>query len=81
MLELPNNNIDNRLFRIEKFLKFFDIWDIRDRSSGVLSAGQITRVMLVKAFISHPEMVLLDEPTASLDVLTARLVSRFYFMQ
>jgi ABC-2 type transport system ATP-binding protein len=32
-----------------------------------LSAGQITRVLLVKAFLNDPEMVLLDEPTASLD--------------
>jgi ABC-type multidrug transport system, ATPase component len=67
----------DRKRRIEKFLKFFGIWDIRDRSSGVLSAGQITRVMLVKAFLSHPEVVLLDEPTASLDPDIALEVRKF----
>lgn len=53
--------------RIEKLLKQFEMWDYRYKESGALSAGQITRVMLVKAFLSRPKIVLLDEPTASLD--------------
>lgn len=57
----------DRVMRMEKLLKFFGIWDIRYRESGALSAGQMTRVMLVKAFLSYPAVVLLDEPTASLD--------------
>lgn len=56
-----------RMERIEYFLKFFDMWHIRDRAVGVLSAGQLTRVMLSKAFIPEPRLVLLDEPTAALD--------------
>ena len=53
--------------QIEKLLKFFGIWDKRNRQTGTLSAGQATRVLLAKAFIANPEIVLLDEPTASLD--------------
>ncbi|HEX2978553.1 MAG TPA: ABC transporter ATP-binding protein [Candidatus Babeliales bacterium] len=67
--------------QIEKLLKFFGIWDMRDRQTGTLSAGQITRVMLAKAFISDPEIVLLDEPTASLDPDIAHEVRQFILAQ
>ncbi len=71
----------DRKKRIERFLKFFGIWEIRDREAGVLSAGQITRVMLAKAFISYPAIVLLDEPTASLDPDIALEVRKFIVEQ
>jgi len=44
-----------RTQKIEKLLKSFGIWQLRDRQTGALSAGQATRVMLVKAFIFDPE--------------------------
>lgn len=67
--------------RIEKFLKAFGVWDLRSKESGGLSAGQKTRVMLAKAFISHPKIVLLDEPTAALDPDIAHEVRRFILNQ
>lgn len=52
---------------IEKYLVLFDMWQFKDRKVVSLSAGQMTRVMLAKAFLPEPKVVLLDEPTASLD--------------
>lgn len=67
--------------QIETLLKFFGIWEMRNRQTGTLSAGQATRVMLAKAFIADPEIVLLDEPTASLDPDVAHEVRQFILAQ
>jgi ABC-2 type transport system ATP-binding protein len=45
----------------------FELGDIMDRATGTLSAGQKTRVSLAKALLNEPDILLLDEPTASLD--------------
>ena len=57
--------------RIEKLAAELDLGDFIDRPNGKLSAGQKTRVALAKALINQPELLLLDEPTASLDPDTA----------
>jgi len=57
--------------RIEQLGEEFDLTALLDRPTGKLSAGQKTRVSLAKALINSPELLLLDEPTASLDPDTA----------
>ncbi|WP_375413668.1 ABC transporter ATP-binding protein [uncultured Bradyrhizobium sp.] len=57
--------------RIEQLAADLDLRDFLDRPNGKLSAGQKTRVALAKALINRPELLLLDEPTASLDPDTA----------
>jgi len=57
--------------RIAQLAADLDLNDFLDRASGKLSAGQKTRVALAKALINQPELLLLDEPTASLDPDTA----------
>jgi ABC-2 type transport system ATP-binding protein len=57
--------------RIDELARELDLIDLLDRPSGKLSAGQKTRVSLAKALLNRPEVLLLDEPTASLDPDTA----------
>lgn len=53
--------------KFDPLLERFGILSKRDQRVSSLSAGQVTRLMLVKAFFVEPKIVLLDEPTASLD--------------
>ena len=79
-----NLTVYARLYGVEKpsvqiarLARELDLQDLLDRPLGELSAGQRTRAGLAKAFINRPELVLLDEPTASLDPDTADWVRGF----
>jgi ABC-2 type transport system ATP-binding protein len=60
--------------RIAELAEELNLEDLLDRPAGQLSAGQKTRVALAKSLINRPEVLLLDEPTASLDPDTGDLV-------
>ena len=53
--------------KIDKLLKEFEAADLRDKKAVTLSSGQLTRIMVIKALLNDPELLLLDEPTSSLD--------------
>lgn len=76
-----NLNVFGRIYsvphlstRIEHVLKEMDLVRFRRTKTGVLSSGEQTRVALAKAFLNEPKLLLLDEPTASLDPSSAQLV-------
>ena len=64
-------DVDKLHERIAELADELDLTDLLDRPTGNLSAGQKTRVSLAKALINEPDILLLDEPTASLDPDTA----------
>lgn len=76
---LQNLRVFGRLYgvqhldeRIEELIGKLDLGRFRDTKCGVLSSGEQTRVSLAKAMLNRPQLLLLDEPTASLDPATAR---------
>jgi len=69
--------IKNRNERIKKLAKIFKLEKLLKEQTKDLSSGEITRVNLAKAFINYPKVLLLDEPTASLDPETAEYIRKF----
>jgi ABC-2 type transport system ATP-binding protein len=73
--------IVNRRKRIDEIVELFDLTTLLPQSIDTLSAGQITRLNLAKAFLNSPQVLLLDEPTASLDPEVAHYVRSFIIEQ
>lgn len=70
-------DIKNRKERIEKVVSMFKVENLFKKPARELSAGELTKINLIKAFLNFPQVLLLDEPTASLDPEAANYVRDF----
>lgn len=70
-----------RTERINTLLELLEIQQLRSQRTQYLSAGEMTRVIIAKAFLHQPKIVLLDEPTASLDVEISNKIRKFILQQ
>ena len=69
--------IKNLKFRVDKLIEELNLGEFKDRKTGELSSGQKNRVSLAKSLINNPDILLLDEPTASLDPDTGDYVRSY----
>lgn len=74
-------NIDDRSKRLSKIKEIFRLQKIWSQPFGSLSAGQRTRVNLARSMVNFPKILLLDEPTASLDPEVATYMREFFAQQ
>lgn len=73
-------DLPQRKKNLEEIIEVFKLKSLLHQTMSQLSAGQMTRVNLAKAFINQPKVLLLDEPTASLDPEIAQYI-REYLME
>ena len=72
-------NVKNIKDRLEEIYDYFELYDLLGKKTGELSSGQKTKVALAKALINKPQILLLDEPTASLDPVVAEYLKTFIY--
>jgi ABC-2 type transport system ATP-binding protein len=65
-------DVPNLAERVDELLEVYDLAKYRKTKAGVLSSGEQTRLGLAKAMVNSPRLLLLDEPTASIDPSSAR---------
>lgn len=63
--------------RIERYLKAMGLWNMRDKPAIQLSGGMKRRLMIARALVNEPKLLILDEPTAGVDVELRHLLWHF----
>ncbi len=83
---LENLTVSAHLYNLRDFKSWMDelmhdldLYELRNRKAGELSAGQKTRLALAKSLLNKPRLLLLDEPTASIDPDTGDRLRQYLF--
>ncbi len=63
--------------RAEKYLKLLDLWEKRDQPARQMSGGMKRRLMIARALVHEPKLLILDEPTAGVDIEIRRSMWEF----
>jgi ABC-2 type transport system ATP-binding protein len=71
------NDATERRDRINMLLQDFDLWERRNDRVGTFSKGMKQKLSFIRAIIHKPQVILLDEPTSSLDPLSSRLIREY----
>ena len=71
---IPRNEAEKRA---QHYLKKMDLWDKRNSNARDLSGGMKRRLMVARSLVNQPQLLLLDEPTAGVDIETRRMMWRF----
>lgn len=65
------------LNRVKSLLNLFELWEKRDTISINLSGGMKRRLMLIRALIHNPDILILDEPTSGVDIFSRKIILNF----
>ncbi len=75
--QLSIKGIDRQITMVEKLLDEFNLQHLRNINSGVLSGGEVRRLMMARILINKPSVILLDEPMAALDPIVIQDIQKY----
>ena len=75
--QLSIKGSDNQISTVEKLLDEFNLQHLRNIQSGVLSGGEVRRLMMARILVHKPSVILLDEPMAALDPIVVQDIQKY----
>ena len=76
-VNFQKKKISKQIAIVEKLLDEFNLQHLRNLNSGVLSGGEVRRLMMARILINKPSIILLDEPMAALDPIVVQDIQKY----